>query len=234
MRLSMIFILEDEKDLAQLVAYHLGKEGFQTRIYQDGRIAYQAISKEIPDLIILDLMLPGIGGLEICRLMRAQETSKKIPILILTAKGEEIDRVVGFEMGADDYMVKPFSPRELILRVKAILKRIQPSQQEVSELLRIDNLKLDLAQYRVWVAQEEIFLTRTEFKLLQFLLESQGRILTRDLLLDRVWGYESEVTTRTVDTHMTRLREKLKSKGDLIETVRGVGYRLKQLGPLSS
>lgn len=226
-----ILIVEDEKDLAQLLSYNLEQEGFRAKIESNGQEAYERALRDLPDLILLDLMLPKMSGLEVCRLLRSNPKSKHIPVIMLTAKGEEIDRVVGFEMGADDYIVKPFSPRELVLRVKAILKRSQgnlDSETEGKSILQLGNISLDVSQHRVWVQKKEIILTATEFKLLEYILKSNGRVLTRDILLDKVWGYDVAVTTRTIDTHVKRLREKLGPAGDVIETVRGVGYRLKQ------
>ncbi len=222
-----ILIIEDEKDLSQLIAYNLESEGFRTKISNEGEEGYRKATKESPDLIILDLMLPKLGGIEVCKLIRANSASQKIPILMLTAKSEEIDRVIGFEVGADDYMTKPFSPRELVLRVKAILKRSGSGSAEREDILKKGLLEVDFSKHRVWVNKQEITLTATEFKLLEYLLKSRGKVLTRDLLLDKVWGYDATVTTRTVDTHVKRLREKLGGAGDLVETVRGVGYRLK-------
>jgi two-component system phosphate regulon response regulator PhoB len=224
---TTVLIVEDEKDLAQLIAYNLQQEGYRTKICGDGEEAYEKALREVPELIILDLMLPKMNGLEVCRKLRSHPQGKNIPVLMLTAKGEEIDRVVGFEVGADDYMVKPFSPRELVLRVKAILKRTGEEKGEgAGESLQMGTLELDATQHRVKVDRKEIVLTATEFKLLEYMLKSRGRVLTRDLLLDKVWGYDVAVTTRTVDTHVKRLREKLGKAGDLIETLRGVGYRM--------
>ncbi len=226
---ATILIIEDEKDLAQLISYNLEQEGFRSKIASSGSEGYEKASAESPDLIILDLMLPKMSGLEVCRLIRSNAKTKSIPIVMLTAKGEEIDRVVGFEMGADDYMVKPFSPRELVLRVKAILKRSQGEQNEENShsIMQFEKIQVDPTQHRVWVEKKEVILTATEFKLLEYFLRSNGRILTRDILLDKVWGYDVAVTTRTIDTHVKRLREKLGKSGNAIETVRGVGYRLK-------
>jgi two-component system phosphate regulon response regulator PhoB len=224
---STVLIIEDERDLAQLIAYNLQQEGYRTKVCGDGEEGYEKALRETPELIILDLMLPKMNGLEVCRKLRSHPQGKNLPVLMLTAKGEEIDRVVGFEVGADDYMVKPFSPRELVLRVKAILKRTGDEKGEGSgETFQLGHLELDPSQHRVWVDRKEIVLTATEFKLLEYMLKSRGRVLTRDLLLDKVWGYDVAVTTRTVDTHVKRLREKLGKAGDLIETVRGVGYRM--------
>lgn len=225
-----ILIIEDEKDLAQLVSYNLEQAGFRAKIESNGSDGYERAQRESPDLILLDLMLPKMNGLEVCRLLRSNPKTKTIPVIMLTAKGEEIDRVVGFEMGADDYIVKPFSPRELVLRVKAILKRSKGvgEEEQVNNVLQFEGISLDVSQHRVWIQKKEIILTATEFKLLEYILRSQGRVLTRDILLDKVWGYDVAVTTRTIDTHVKRLREKMGKAGDAIETVRGVGYRLKQ------
>ncbi len=225
-----ILIIEDEKDLAQLVSYNLEQEGFRVKTESNGNDGYERVVKDLPDLILLDLMLPKMSGLEVCRMIRSNSKTKAIPIIMLTAKGEEIDRVVGFEMGADDYIVKPFSPRELVLRVKAILKRSKAENESSEEgpSLQFEGIHLDPNQHRVWVNKKEVILTATEFKLLEYILKSAGRVLTRDILLDKVWGYDVAVTTRTIDTHVKRLREKLGKAGDVIETVRGVGYRLKQ------
>jgi len=223
-----ILVIEDEKDLAELLAYNLKQAGFRVKHVSSGEEGYEKAIRELPQFIILDLMLPQMNGLEVCRRLRAHPQASKIPVLMLTARGEEIDRVVGFEVGADDYMTKPFSPRELILRVKAILKRGQRTKEEADPApLRFQGLELDTHKHRAWLNKKEVILTATEFKLLEYLLGSKGRVLTRDILLDQVWGYDAAVTTRTVDTHVKRLREKLGKTGEIIETVRGVGYRLK-------
>jgi len=222
-----ILVVEDEKDLAQLVSYNLEQAGFRTKHEANGADAYERAQRDLPDLILLDLMLPKMNGLEVCRMLRSNPKTKAIPIIMLTAKGEEIDRVVGFEMGADDYIVKPFSPRELVLRVKAILKRSKGEEDTGDAILQFEGISLDPSQHRVWIQKKEVVLTATEFKLLEYILRSQGRVLTRDILLDKVWGYDVAVTTRTIDTHVKRLREKMGKAGDVIETVRGVGYRLK-------
>ncbi len=228
---STILIIEDEEDLAELVAYHLKQDQFQTVVCARGDEGFQKALETLPQLIVLDLMIPGMSGIEVCRRLKSHPEGKHIPILILTARGEEIDRVVGFEMGADDYMVKPFSPRELVLRVKAILRRSESGNSSPAKKnsLGLWGIRLDPESHRVWAEKEEILLTATEFKLLEYLMKSRGRVLTRDLLLDQVWGYDTAITTRTVDTHVKRLREKLGEKaGEAIETVRGVGYRFKE------
>lgn len=220
-----VVIIEDEKDLAELVAFNLGKEGWQTIIALDGRSGLQMVTAELPDIVILDLMLPEMSGTEVCRLLRRQESTAAIPIIMVTAKGEEIDRVVGFEVGADDYLVKPFSSRELLLRMKAILRRSTPEQTS-DRTITLGILAIDPSRHRVEVADEEITLTSTEYRLLLVLAERSGRVQSRERLLQDVWGYSSDADTRTVDTHITRLRGKLGAAGEMIVTVRGFGYKL--------
>jgi two-component system phosphate regulon response regulator PhoB len=223
---ASILIVEDEQDLLTTLDYNLASEGYQTRCAPCGNEALELARLEpLPDLIILDLMLPDISGTEVCRQLRADSKTKRIPIMMVTAKGEEIDRVVGFEMGADDYMVKPFSVRELLLRVKAILRR--SVVEEVSSTVRsmFGCLVLDSEAHRVWVEDDELTLTALEFKLLKTFMDRKGRVQSRERLLDDVWGYDVAITTRTVDTHVKRLREKIGPAGSYIETVRGVGYR---------
>jgi len=220
-----VIIIEDERDLAELVAFNLEKEGWQTVVALDGKSGLERVTAELPDLVILDLMLPELSGIEVCRHLRKQEKTAAIPVIMVTAKGEEIDRVVGFEVGADDYLVKPFSTRELLLRVKAILRRANPPGQE-EKLLSRGVLTIDTDRHRVTVKGEEINLTSTEFKLLQVMAERIGRMQSRDQLLRDVWGYSSNADTRTVDTHITRLRNKLGDAGDMIRTIRGYGYKM--------
>jgi len=220
-----IVIIEDERDLAELLAFNLEKEGWQTIIALDGKTGLERVTAELPDIVILDLMLPEITGTEICKLLRKQESTAAIPIIMVTAKGEEIDRVVGFEVGADDYLVKPFSSRELLLRIKAILRRSTPDVK-VEKCLVLGVLTIDPSRHRVTVTDEEIILTSTEYKLLCTLAKRPGRVQSRERLLQDVWGYSSDADTRTVDTHITRLRGKLGEAGDMIVTVRGFGYKM--------
>ena len=220
-----IVIIEDERDLAELLAFNLEKEGYQPIIALDGKTGLERVVSEKPGLVILDLMLPEMGGIELCRLLRKQESTAAIPIIMVTAKGEEIDRVVGFEVGADDYLVKPFSTRELLLRIKAILRRANGERQE-EKSLTIGPLTIDISRHLVTVAGEEVTLTSTEFKLLLTLAQRRGRMQSREHLLRHVWGYSHTADTRTVDTHITRLRNKLGVAGDLIKTVRGFGYKM--------
>ncbi len=224
---DLILIVEDEPDLASTLEYTLQREGYQTRLAGTGAAALAALRQEpLPDLILLDLMLPDISGLEICRQVRSEGATAQIAILMLTAKGEEIDRVVGFEVGADDYVVKPFSVRELVLRIAALLRRSGGAEAS-EEAITFGRLRLDGSAHRTWLDDEEITLTALEFKLLELLMSRRGRVQTRDTLLTDVWGYVADVTTRTVDTHVKRLREKLGPAGSYVETVRGVGYRFR-------
>jgi two-component system phosphate regulon response regulator PhoB len=223
--MEKILVIEDDRDIAELIEFNLRAENYRVELSHNGREGLQRTQKLPPDLILLDLMLPDLSGLEICKELKRNEKTKHIPIIMVTAKGTEVDRVVGFELGADDYLAKPFSTRELILRVKAILRRAQGKSQERPGEVHIGILSLDPAKYEVKVKGQIVKLTALEFKLLKYLLDMKGRVATRDMLLDRVWGYDSELNTRTVDTHIKRLREKLGEAGKYIETLRGLGYR---------
>ena len=224
---GLVLVIEDEEGLLSTLEYNLQKQGYQTRAASTGTDGLDlAVTELAPDLILLDLMLPDIYGTEICRRLRENELTRDTFILMLTARGDEIDRVVGFEIGADDYVIKPFSMRELMLRVKAILRRRMGPETPLDEIM-FGGLRIDREGYRVWLEDEEITLTALEFRLLTLLLERKGRVQTRTTLLDDVWGIEADVTTRTVDTHVKRLREKLGPAGGYIETVRGVGYRFR-------
>jgi two-component system phosphate regulon response regulator PhoB len=226
-RMKCILIIEDEKDIVDLIEYHLSQSGFSVIKALDGPSGLERARKELPSLVILDLMLPGMDGKDICRSLKSNPSTQSIPILMLTAKSEEVDRVIGFELGADDYVTKPFSPRELILRVKAILRR-KEAGQESEKIIRVGDLLIDIDRHHVSVKKNTIRLTSTEFKLLVELVSRRGRVQTREHLLDKVWGYTYEGYARTVDTHIRRLREKLGHSGDDIETIRGIGYRFKE------
>jgi phosphate regulon transcriptional regulator PhoB len=220
-----ILIVDDEQDVVDLLVYNLQKAGYKTITTRDGTAALQKARDEVPSLIVLDLMLPQMDGIEVCRHLKAEPKTAHIPIIMLTAKAEEVDRVVGLELGADDYVTKPFSPRELALRVKGVLRRIG-GKTAPAEVLKFGDLTVDIAKYEVTVKGKVTELTATEFRLLRTLLERRGRVQSRDRLLTDVWGYDGDVDTRTVDTHMRRLRGKLgRGVADYIETVRGVGYR---------
>ncbi|EDM75869.1 two component transcriptional regulator, winged helix family protein [Plesiocystis pacifica SIR-1] len=224
---TTILIVEDEQDLLDTLEFNLQREGYATRRAASGRAGLEAAALEpAPDLVLLDLMLPDISGTEVCRQLRAAERTRSVPVVMLTARGEEVDRVVGFEVGADDYVTKPFSVRELMLRVRAILRRAGTKAEAPSRLQHGD-LEVDVAGHRVWVGGNEIRLTALEFRLLATLLSRAGRVQTRDTLLSDVWGMHAGLTTRTVDTHVTRLRKKLGDAGSYIETLRGVGYRFR-------
>jgi two-component system phosphate regulon response regulator PhoB len=222
-----ILIVDDEADIVELLDYNLRQAGYTVVNARDGASALAAVRRQRPDLIVLDLMLPDIPGTEVCRRLRKDADTEAIPILMLTARAGEIDRVVGFEVGADDYVVKPFSPREIVLRVQALLRRARPRTDGEVERLRMGVLEIDVQRHRVVVDNEEIPLTALEFKLLLDLASRRGRVQRRDDLLERVWGYAPGIETRTVDTHVKRLREKLGAARDYIETVRGVGYRMR-------
>ncbi len=225
--MKSVLIIEDEKDIVDLITYHLKQSGYSVLMAMDGISGLKQAKKEKPDLIILDLMLPEMDGKDLCRALKSNPTTQSIPVLMLTAKAEEMDRVIGFELGADDYVTKPFSPRELVLRVKAILRRKEfPKESET--VLQIGDLLIDMERHHVSIRGKPIRLTATEFKLLFELASKRGRVLTREILLDKVWGYTYEGYARTVDTHIRRLREKLGSMGEKIETLRGVGYSFRE------
>ena len=222
-----ILVVEDEPDLAQTVCYTFQQEGYETLSKGTGTDGLEHARLFKPDLIILDLMLPDRSGFDVCKHLKSDPLTQEIPVLILSARGEEFDRILGFEVGADDYVLKPFSVRELILRVQAILKRSQTVEVNPN-LLEFGVLKIQKESHQVWVNQEEVFITLLEFNLLCTLLERKGRTQSRSLLLTDVWGYKTaEITTRTVDTHIKRLREKIGPAGEYIQTIRGVGYRFK-------
>ena len=222
--MARILVIEDEHDLQKVLDYNLRRAGHEALAALRGEEGLQLARKSRPDLILLDLMLPDLAGTEVCRALKRDAHTKAIPVLMLTAKGEEIDRVVGFELGADDYVVKPFSVRELLLRIDAILRRSH-SEPAAPTLVEFGALRIDTAAHRTWVDGAEVELTALEFKLLCVLYERRNRVQTREVLLDDVWGISAEITTRTVDTHVKRLREKLGEAGRYVETVRGVGYR---------
>jgi len=221
-----VLIVEDEHDLQRVLAYNFRQAGFDVVSATNGETALRAVKEERFDLVILDLMLPDMAGTEVCRRLKQNPQTSAVPVLMVTAKGEEVDRVVGFELGADDYVVKPFSVRELILRVRAILRRSEGASTP-AERFDFGLLRVDRAAHRAWVADHEVSLTALEFRLLMTLHDRRGRVLSRDILLDEVWGTQADITSRNVDTHVKRVREKLGAAGEYIETVRGVGYRFR-------
>ena len=220
-----ILVADDEPDVLHLVSLNLKNAGFNVIKADDGMKALTQARAMQPALIVLDLMLPEMSGLEVCKVLKKEPATAQIPIIMLTAKAEEVDRIVGLELGADDYLTKPFSPRELVLRVKSVLRRAS-SAPERGDQIALGDIRVDRARYEITVAGQPIDFTATEFKLLTVLIERRGRVQSRDTLLNDVWGYESAIDTRTVDTHVRRLREKLGKSADCIETVRGFGYRI--------
>jgi two-component system phosphate regulon response regulator PhoB len=222
--MKRILVIDDEPDLRELVRVNLDQAGYSVETASSGREALHALHRSIPDLVILDLMLPDVSGTELCRKIRSDPALAELPVIMLTAKATEVDRVVGFELGADDYVTKPFSPRELALRVAAVLRR-RFADSDTEQALEHGSVRLDVARHRCTVDGAETSLTTKEFDLLRDLMSRPGRVVTRERLLERVWGSDVTVTPRTIDTHLKRLREKLGHAGESIETVRGVGYR---------
>lgn len=225
-----IAIVEDEANIVELIKYNLDREGYKTISANNGRRGLELVKQELPDLVILDLMLPELDGLSVCKQLRSDSQTKSIPIIILTAKSEEADRVLGLEMGADDYVTKPFSPRELVARVRAVLRRSGSADEEEPEVLDSGVIRIDLRQHLVKVRGVEVELTPKEFDFLKLLLLNPGRAFTREFLLEHLWGYEYFGDTRTVDVHVRRLRQKIEddpANPEYLETVRGVGYRFR-------
>ncbi len=223
--LPLIYIVDDEQDIVDLVSLHLERSNFQVRGFQDAATFYHQLNQKIPDLIILDLMLPDEGGFEVCKYLKRDEKYSDISIIILSARSEETDKILGLELGADDYVTKPFSPKEMVARVRAVLRR--KSVKSTDKKIAIDeNMIIELEKYRVFIADREIPLTSTEFKILKLLATKQGWVFNREQILDYLWGDEKAVLDRTIDVHVKNLREKLGAKGYLIKNVRGVGYKL--------
>jgi two-component system phosphate regulon response regulator PhoB len=225
---SLVLIVDDERDLLSLVDFNLRAAGFETLLATTGEQALAHLRRRLPDLVLLDLMLPDLPGTEICRQIKGDPRTKQVPVMMLTAKGEEVDRVVGFELGADDYVTKPFSVRELVLRCKAVLRRAGAGAAAAADRPReqVGPIRIDVDAHRAFVDDAEVQLTALEFRLLATFMARLGRVQSREQLLQDVWEMSSDLETRTVDTHVKRLREKLGSGRDLLETVRGVGYRL--------
>lgn len=226
-----ILIVEDEKDIVKMLEYNLGKEGFKTLSARDGETALELVGKEQPDLILLDLMLPGIDGLEVCKALKEEKRTASIPIIMLTAKSQESDKVIGLELGADDYITKPFSPRELIARIKAVLRRIK-EKDKFPEVFKIGELTVDFSKIRAAIKGKPVELTAKEFELLKALIKANGRVLSREHLLNTIWGLDRavEIETRTVDVHIGSLRKKLKSEEKRIVTVKNYGYSFEREG----
>ena len=222
-----ILILEDEQDILQLVKHYLEKEGFRPVTAMSGLEALKKVKEDKPDLVVLDLMLPEMDGLEVCKRLRSVPDTAMLPILMLTAKAEESDTIVGLELGADDYVTKPFSPKALVARVKALLRRVERAPSTDPDLYRYDTLTMDLTRHEVTIGTKEVPLTAKEFGLLEHLLRHRGRVLTREVLLNAVWGYDYYGTTRTVDVHIRRLKQKLPLLEEAIVSVKSLGYKLK-------
>lgn len=230
MEKDYILVVDDEQHICELLQFNLEKEGFSVKTVQSGREALVQIKQKKPLLIVLDLMMPEIDGLTVVKLLKKEDKTSEIPVIMLTAKSEEFDKVLGLELGADDYMTKPFSVRELVARIKALLRRTSYSNEKDSQLeersFSVNGLRIDFENYTTFIGEEKIALTLKEFELLRCLILNKNKVLTRDYLLDRIWGYEYFGETRTVDVHIRHLRIKLREYGEMIETVRGVGYRL--------
>ncbi len=224
---KLVAVVDDEPDIVELITHHLEKEGFKVKGFYDGEGLLSYVRKELPDIIILDLMLPGIDGIEVCRSLKYDERTSSVPVIMLTAKGSETDRVVGLELGADDYIVKPFSPRELVARVKAVLRRTTP-KEEAPKITRIGDITIDSTKFEAKVKDKRIDLTPTEFRILEILASHKSWVFNRDQLLNKLWGHDKIVVDRTIDVHIRRLREKLGESGRMIKTIRGIGYKLEE------
>lgn len=226
-QVKSVLIVEDNQDIASLLEFTFNDAGYKVVLTDDGKDALELARKLLPDLVVLDIMLPGLDGISVLKELRRERVRGDLAVIMLTAKAEEIDRVVGLELGADDYVVKPFSPRELLLRAKVALDRPQPTAGKAESLLQYQELQIDLEAHNVTLSGEELSLTATEFRLLADLVQHRGKARSREQLLSSVWGYSFDGYARTVDTHMRRLRQKLKSAASYIETLRGVGYKFK-------
>lgn len=222
--MKQVLVIDDEKDIVETISYNLEKEGYKVSKSYDGMNGFEAVQKKMPDIVILDLMLPGMTGIEVCKAMKADPKTASIPIIMLTAKGEETDKIVGLEVGADDYMTKPFSIRELSARIRTVLKRCG-RKEEPKTLLKFPGLEIDGEQHTVKVSNKETELTAKEFLLLEHLARNPEKVFSRDRLLDMVWGIDAPIETRTVDVHMRRLREKLGKAAKYLKTLHGVGYK---------
>jgi two-component system phosphate regulon response regulator PhoB/two-component system alkaline phosphatase synthesis response regulator PhoP len=224
---KIIAVVDDEDDIRELISVNLKKAGFKTKEFPDADVLIKSLSKSVPDLIILDIMMPGTDGIEACRILKKDERYSAIPVIMLTAKTDEADRVVGLELGADDYVSKPFSPRELTARVKAVLRR-KTAEEERPETVKLAGISIDIQKHEVLVKGKKIVLTATEFNILNILASKKERVLSREQILDSLWGSEKVVVDRTIDVHIKHLREKLGSAGKMIKNIRGVGYKIEE------
>ncbi|MEC7868401.1 MAG: response regulator [Candidatus Poribacteria bacterium] len=226
---SKVLIVEDDPDIVDILSYNLKQADLKVKSVPDGSSALAEVKRRLPDLILLDLMLPKVDGLEVFRLLKSEPGTKNVPIIMITAKGEEVDRIVGLELGADDYITKPFSPREVVLRVRSVLKRsVADFQKEITAKIEAKGVIIDIDRRQVNYKGKSIDLTATEFDLLSILAKAPGRVFTRNLLMDMIWGQDYYGVDRTVDTHMSRLRRKLGDGGKNLQTVHGIGYRFKE------
>lgn len=221
--MSLVYYVEDDASIRGAVLYALNSTGFEAEGFEDGESFFEAVSQQLPDIVLLDIMLPGIDGLEVLKCLRADRKTADIPVILITAKGSEFEKVIGLDSGADDYVAKPFGVTELISRIKAVLRRVP--RQDAAEQITVDGLTIDVRQHTVTIEGKEIDLTLKEFNLLHCLMRNEGRVFTRDELLDIVWGYDAETETRTVDVHIGTIRQKLGEYSSYIKTVRGLGYR---------
>ena len=224
--MSFVYVVEDDEDINELLVYNLKKEGFNVKSFFSGKDALEGIKIEIPDIIILDIMLPDIDGLEVCKILKADKDKKNIPVIMLTAKSTEIDKIVGLELGADDYITKPFSFRELLARIRAVLRRYKNSEKTTKQYkeIKLNDFSINLEKFEVKIKNEKINLTTREFKLLMALINSKNKVLSRDFIIETVWENYPDIYDRTVDVHIKNLREKLKEYGKNIKTIRGIGY----------
>jgi len=220
---SLVYYVEDDASIRGAVLYALNSTGFEAEGFEDGESFFEAVSQQLPDIVLLDIMLPGIDGLEVLKCLRADRKTADIPVILITAKGSEFEKVIGLDSGADDYVAKPFGVMELISRIKAVLRRVP--RQDAAEQITVDGLTIDVRQHTVTIEGKEIDLTLKEFNLLHCLMRNEGRVFTRDELLGIVWGYDAETETRTVDVHIGTIRQKLGEYSSYIKTVRGLGYR---------
>lgn len=224
----MIFCVEDDSNIRELVVYTLETTGFKARGFEDGKEFLEALALETPELVLMDIMLPGEDGIELLKRLKASPKTRDIPVIMVTAKGAEYDKVKGLDLGADDYVTKPFGMMELISRIKAVLRRSQKSSNELQDIIKVGDIEIDTKKHEVTAAGEIVNLTLKEYELLKRLMKNSNIVMTRDLLLEEIWGYDFDGETRTVDVHVRTLRQKLGKSGERIETVRGVGYRMRE------